>query len=681
MQSITEKLTTNTRVIKNHFTKYGDTFKAFKELINNSIQAGAKNIRINIVYNNSASCKSGIEKISILDDGSGVSFSEFKKKILQIGTKVKEKGQGIGRFSSFQIGELMKIETLAYDEKEKSFSKTLFGIDTTDLEDIELEKTDIKVDFQIFDEAGLTPYYRVDIEHLHHNTQAKIAKKNKITTNFLESNIAQSLFENYPYEIFNGKINFYVNENKLLRSDFVIDEPVFRNVIYTDKNGKEHNINFYFYNVRSNLNKVKVFFQIDNAGIKSVAYEYTYSSDWYTPDLGTWFIYIESDFFDIDLFRNLDIESLGEEEIKNLKNTVKESINEFFKARNKRFEKFVNSLENDKFYPYKDDQPASISQEVVFKKIAYLLEDEHHLIQRDEKIRNFLYPLLDKAISNGNIEYIFKKVLKLSEENLEKFHSLLQKTDLEDVIHFTSQVSEKLEFLSFLHELVYGEISKYLKERSQLHKIIENELWLFGENYNGAPHLWSDKKIGNILDELRYKFFGYSPSEEDENVIEVEGNMDDITDLFFYNERITDNDVREIMVVELKSPKCAIGQKELNQIDRYAFTIEENSALPSEKVKYKLLLISSKLNGYAKSKVKSQRENFKDNPFLYDRKTEKNIEVYVMAWSELIELNKRKLGYLHNQLSIKDKSVKEKFETEYPDLIDEKISAQLRKVL
>ena len=681
MKSITEKLTTNTRVIKNHLTKYSNTFKAFKELINNSIQANAKNIRIEVVYDNSIKTKSGIEKISIIDDGYGVSFSEFKNKILQIGTNVKDKGQGIGRFSSFQIGELMKIETLAYDEKEKKFSKTIFGIDTIDLKDIELEKTELRVEFQYFDEINLATYYKVEIENLHHNTQAKIAKNNKIVTDFLELNIAQSLFENYPYEIFNEKVNFYVNENKLTKSDFVIDQPLFKSVTHTDKKGKEHDINFYFYNIKSQLNKVKVFFQTENAGVKSVAYEYTYSSDWYTPDLGTWFIYVESDFFDIDLFRNLDLESLGEEEIKNLKNTIKESINDFFKVRNKRFENFVSSLENDKFYPYKDDKPASKSQEVVFKKVAYLLEDEHHLIQKDEKIRNFLYPLLDKAISNGNIEYIFRKVLKLSDENLEKFKSLLQKTDLEDVIQFASQVSEKLEFLNFLHELVYGEISKYLKERSQLHKIVENELWLFGENYNGAPHLWSDKKIGNILNELRDKFFGYNPSKDDENVIEVEGNLDDITDLFFYNERITDSDVREIMVVELKSPKCAIGQKELNQIDRYAFTIEENSALPSDKVKYKLLLISSKLNGYAKSKVKSQRENFRDSPFLYDKKTEKNIEVYVMSWSEIIELNKRKLGYLHNQLSIKDKSVKEKFEVEYPDLIDEKISAQLRMVV
>ena len=70
--------------------------------------------------------------------------------------------------------------------------------------------------------------------------------------------------------------------------------------------------------------------------------------------------------------------------------------------------------------------------------------------------------------------------------------------------------------MEFLHELTYGEISKHLKERSQLHKIVENELWLFGENYNGTPKLWSDKKIGNILVELRDKYFNYEPTEEEE---------------------------------------------------------------------------------------------------------------------------------------------------------------------
>ncbi|WP_395075854.1 ATP-binding protein [Flavobacterium sp.] len=679
MKTTSEKITTNTRVIKSHFTKYGDTFKAFKELINNSIQANSKNIRIEIKYNDLLTCKSSIEKITIIDDGHGVSKNNFKNTILEIGTNVKEKGQGIGRFSSFQIGELMKIDTLAFDEKENKFSRVLFGIDTTDLEDISLENVDLKVDYEYLDGKNHNSYYKVEIENLHHNIQTKLLSKNKITSNFLESNIAQSLFENFPYEIFNNNVSFFVNGNKLEKENFVIEKPSIKKITYTDKKGTDHLINFYFYNIKSSLKKVKVFFQTDNAGVKSVAHEYTYSSDWYTPDLGTWFIYVDSDFFDLDLFRNLDLETLGEEEIKKLKNEIKDTINEFFKNRNQKFEKFIINLENDKFYPYKERKPASTSQEVVFKKIAYLLEDEHHLIKEDNKIRNFLYPLLNKAISDGNIEYLFSKILKLSDENLIKFNSLLQKTDLEDVIQFASQVSEKLEFLNFLHELTYGEISKVLKERSQLHKIIENELWVFGENYNGTPHLWSDKKIGNILNQLHDTFLNYEPTKEDENLIE-ENNLDDITDLFFYNEKITDSDEREIMVVELKSPKCAIGLKEINQIDRYAFTLEQHSALPAEKVKYKLILISSKLNAYAKSKVKSQREIYKETPFLFDKKTDKNIEVYVMTWSEIIELNKRKLGYLHKQLTIKDKSVKEKFEEEYPELIDEKVHAQLRIV-
>lgn len=681
MTTTTKKITTNTRVIKDLLTKYRDTFQAFRELINNSLQAEAKTISINLEYVNEVATKSPIKTIQIVDDGIGVPYDEFDKRILEIGTTSKASGQGIGRFSSLQIGEIMHIETLGFNIEKNQFSTVNFSLDTLDFNDAQLEDTEFKVDYEYL-EGNHKPYYKVVIDHLHHNRNLKLAKRNRIHENFLSNNIDQAIFEHYPFEIFHNTVNFIINGKSLKRDDFVIGKPSKKTIDYTDKKGKLHSLNFYFYNIKSILNKVKVFFQTENAGLKSVAHEYTYSSDWYTPDLGTWFIYIESTMLNTDLFRNLDLESLGEAEITNLKNTIKETINEFFKAKNKRFEKFLKNLEKDKYYPYQNDEfPASKSQEILFKKVAYLLEDEHKLIQKDDKIRNFLYPLLDKAIGNGNIEYVFKQVLKLSEESLEKFHNLLEKTDLENVVHFASVVAEKTEFLEFLHELTYGEISRHMKERSQLHKIIEDQLWLFGENYNGTPKLWSDKKIGNILLELREKYFHYDPSLEDDNLIEEEeSGLNDITDLFFFNEKITDSDVKEIMVVELKSPKCAISKKELSQIDQYAFTIEQHSALPNDKVKYKLLLISSKLTHYAKSQVKTRRVLYPDDPFLYDRKTDKNIEVYVMEWSELIQQNNRKLGYLANKLEIKDRSVKIKFEKEYSELVDEKISAQLRLV-
>ena len=681
MSRTRKKITTNSRVVKEHLTNYKDTFQALTELLNNSIQANAKNIKLKIDYVGNALSKSPISKIEIIDDGHGVSYSEFADKILEIGTVSKTSGKGIGRFGAFQIGDEMKIETIGFDSTESKYSKTSFTLNSNALNNVKFNEVEFDIDYEYFDAKSVATEYKVSINALHHNKQETVLKKNKLTESFLNKNIKYSIFERYPNEIFNNTVSFSINGDSITKDDFVIGKPsVLRNK-FIDKKGVEHATSFYFYNIKSEMNKVKVFFQVDNSGIKSIAHEFTYSSDWYTDELGTWFIYVESPMMIIDLFRNLDIESLGEQQVTEYKHFVKETINSFFKAKNKRFEKFITTLEQDIYYPYKDgNKPSSEIHEIVFKKVAYLIEDEHKLLQKNNKIREFIYLLLNQSISNGHIEEIFNKVLNLNNDNLIKFHSLLEKTDLEDIVHFSSQVAEKNEFLDFFHELTYGEISKVLKERSQLHKILEKNLWLFGENYNGTPHVWSDRKIENIFNEIREKHFNYEPTKEDENLIELEGKgLNDITDLFFFNEKILDDETKEIMVVELKSPKCSIGQKELNQIDKYAYTIEKHSSLPNDKVKYKLILVSSKLNDYAKSKMKSASETHK-KPFLYDIKSEKNIEIYVIEWKELIEQNKRKLNYLSSKLTVKDVSVKDKFEVEYSELIDKKVSAQLRKV-
>ena len=166
---------------------------------------------------------------------------------------------------------------------------------------------------------------------------------------------------------------------------------------------------------------------------------------------------------------------------------------------------------------------------------------------------------------------------------------------MESVIHFNSEVAEKIEFLDFLHELNYGKISTYILERKQLHKIVEKQLWLFGESYNGVPNmLWSDKKIMKIFEELRSQYMIYEPTMEDENLIEIKGEgLNDITDLFFTNEKPMDDGSKEFMTIELKAPKCKISQKELTQIRKYAFAIESTAATPKHKAKYKLLLISA----------------------------------------------------------------------------------------
>jgi len=673
----TRQLSTHSRVVKELLTRYRDTFTAFCELLNNSLQAKATRIDLVIDYTGSAASRTSLTRIEVTDNGQGVSASEFEDKILLIGTNVKKDGQGVGRFGALQLGEKMTIDSVAFDPAGHHYTRIHFPLDTSAISSA-LSKVNLEYDVETL-KKKTNPYYRVTIEKLHHNKQGKIHLRNKISEKFSSEAIRQSLFEKYPLQIFHREVEFTINGATLNPTSFVVGQPTLKKTMYIDLKGTEHPFDIHFYQVQSDLHKVKVFFYIDNAGIKSVAQEFTYSSDWYTPDLGTWFIYLDAPFFSSDLFRNIDLDSLGDEEIKNLKEFIKDNVNDFFKANNKRFEKFIAGLEKDSSYPKSFETPMSDSRELVFQKIAYIVEDEYKLMdQKNEKIRGLFYSLIDKALANGHVEEVFTKVADLSDDNMRKFHQLLEQTELENIIAFSSAVAAKLQFIDFLHELTYGDVSRVLLERSQLHKIIERELWLFGEAYNGCPHLWSDKKIGNILEELRQKFLDYPPSKEDGNLIQEVDGLDNITDLFFLNEKVLDNEDREIMVVELKSPRCAIGKKELQQIDEYAFTVESYPGLPKENTRYKFILVSSRLTPYAKSKLKSSREKY-SIPFLYDRKAGKNIEVYVVEWSELIELNRRKLGYLSSKLEVKNRTVKEKFEAEYSAIINEKVAARLTR--
>lgn len=671
---------TNSRVIKDLLTQYKNTFYAFCELINNSIQEKSTSIDIKIDYSKTELTKAPVKKIIIKDNGNGVSLADFDKKILEIGTDVKKGGQGVGRFAALQIGSNVEIETVGYDDKIKKYTKVNLPINSALFENRKLVDMNFPANEEILIGKRNT-YYQVTIKALHHNQNIKTDKKNKIAKELLEENIRLSLFEQYPYEIFNDTVKFIVNGKKLHKSEFIHEKPVRKKVNFIDAKGNEHAVEFYFYKVKLVDNKAKVFFQVNNGGLKTVANTYHYSSEWFTQDMGSWYIYIESPLFTFELFKNIDMDELGDEGIDRLKSFAKDTITDFFISINKTFELFTHKL-RDTYPAYFDPKnAASETQQVVFEQFAYIAEQQFKLLEKDNKIKDVLYPLMERAIADGNIIEILDSLLKSDKKTTDKFKKLLDITDLESVVQFNTEVAEKLEFLDFLHELNYGQISTHILERKQLHKIVEKQLWLFGESYNGVPNiLWSDKKVLKIFEDLRDLYMLYEPTKEDENLADIKGEgLSDITDLFFTNEKPLDDETKEFMIVELKAPKCKISQKELAQIKKYAFAIESTSSIPKHKTRYKLLLISAGITAQAKSEIKSLSTVYK-TPFLIERKQDVDIEIYMMTWSELISIQRTKLNYLSKQLKIKDKSVKQKFEEEYPHLINQKMRTMLKKV-
>ena len=97
---------------------------------------------------------------------------------------------------------------------------------------------------------------------------------------------------------------------------------------------------------------------------------------------------------------------------------------------------------------------------------------------------------------------------------------------------------------------------------------------------------------------------------------------------------------------------------------------------------YKILLISSEITDTTRIKLEGVTTWLdKDTRFLYSSYNQHgyDIKLYIMEWGELIELNKMKLAYLSESLNVKPEDVGEKFEREYPQLLDEKSRNRLNQ--
>lgn len=671
------KFTTNSRLVNELFANYISTFAAFCELINNSIQAKAKNIRIDIDYTpNTELHPLIIRQIAIKDDGWGVHTKELEKKILDIGTANKAGGKGIGRFAAFQIGKSIEIETVGYSDEDKTYSKAIIPLAFENFgNNVNVSEIDLDTKEEILNGKHST-YYQVVISQLYDSTITDAEPKKKIIDKFLKDKIAEAIFERHPLKIFNKEVSFYINGVFLDPKDFVKGTPTKKVITYSDKKGDSYKILFDFMQIRK-IDKIKVFLITMNAGIQTIASGFEYDATWLSPKIGGWFVYIGSDTLPSDMYRNVDLDGL-DENVRHYKEFVKNQLNDFFREKNKEFDNFTEKLKSDEFYPYKE-KSSSQSKVILFDKLAYLVEDKYNILNEQNRLREIVYPLIDRTISDGHLDSILRSVLKLNNKMLSKFSELLEKTELENIIEFSDKVASKLENLDFLEKLVYSDIAKSVKERKELHKFLERMLWIFGEEYNDSTRLLSDKNLENNLLELREKTLKYKVSKDDDNECELsDRSLKSITDLFIYSEKIIDLNKREVLIVELKAPRVKISPKELDQVMKYAQEVEEMGVFP-DRLNYKILLVSSDINKRARFDIEG-RQKGQENPYFYFKNEQGNIEVWVIKWSAIIENVKRKLKYMSHVLETKDVDVQAKAKHDFADIEFGRTSSTLKKV-
>jgi hypothetical protein len=301
-------------------------------------------------------------------------------------------------------------------------------------------------------------------------------------------------------------------------------------------------------------------------------------------------------------------------------------------------------------YPY-SGEPTSTVEEIgrqVFDVVAKQVQDYLPGFGDDIQATRFSMRLMRQALEDSpkHLQTVINELLALPDDKQKDLAALIDSgTSFIQIIDLARQVTDRLTFVEALRILLFSKLSRnQLLERKQLHKIVEQNAWLFGEEYILGV---SDQSLDAVLVEhLRQHKSKYS--KRDLKKVRRDDGSRGIVDLMLSRSIIHPGRQRvEHLVVELKRPKVKIGSKELDQTIDYAKSVANDPQFKNTETIWRFWAVSNELDVRAEERARQ-----KDKPVgLVHDDTVFNMQVWAMSWGTLIEQCNRRLHWVKEQLS------------------------------
>ena len=235
----------------------------------------------------------------------------------------------------------------------------------------------------------------------------------------------------------------------------------------------------------------------------------------------------------------------------------------------------VEDFKAEKSYPF-EAEPKNVPERVIRKVFDIVATAATPVLEKmDVEQRRFSMKLMRVAVETdpSAVQKVLREVLRLPEERIEEMASLFERTTLERIITSSHSILNRLDFLAGLRTIVFdAEAQKATTERRQLHKILERESWLFGDEWTLTA---SDETLRRVLvkhlsalgEDVEYA--DVMPKSQAEGAVLI-------PDLVLSGSASSYSKSREYLVVELKRPSVTLGKPELDQIEAYANAITDD---------------------------------------------------------------------------------------------------------
>lgn len=359
--------------------------------------------------------------------------------------------------------------------------------------------------------------------------------------------------------------------------------------------------------------------------------------------------YLKTDYFkELDKTGQLDMEELNPD-VQALIKAANDEMKRYFRRRSAEdTASLVQTWKEEKIYPY-EGAPLDKVEEAerqVFDVVAINLND--YLQDFNESAptnKKFTFNLIKQALRSNpeSLQRIFEDVLKLPKDQQNDLAELLEKTTLPAIIRSAKIVANRLDFLKGLEQLIFGKESKQkLLERDQLHKILEKETWLFGENF----HLTiTDSSLDEVLKKHLEKL-GERNDPKQGPVLREDGTSGRIDLMLARSIPQSNPQEQEYLVVELKRPSKKIDTEVLGQIKSYAFAVAQDERFRDTKTRWVFWAVSNEITNDARREARQQG---KPEGMVHDD-SEQRLTIWAKSWGQIIQEAKARHEYFHQQL-------------------------------
>ncbi len=623
------------------------------EVVYNSVDAGASKIDINVTINNNQSGDLfGSFNLSIADNGCGIPIDEegFKKSFTtyQDSPKKDKVGmygkRGSGRYKYLKLvdSRLSKLNIYTKHDSDTYHIKYLieddtigFSVDKTINSEIQnLFYDDIKT-IVLFEDINKDSFEFIKNSEMNDNDLA-----------LLISNIKELVTIHIADALISKKVNVKVNNDFIDVNTYIFQK---KEEEYRIENIR-FDINYIVWNEKLKLKKSKHILYFDDKS----SYLFTTPSGSHRDTFGD-ITYAHTIFVRSEYFKSLDemiytqnVTRTSDKQLNELQyhivsvfRTIQMKIwNSNTHKVSKSYQNIISNIENEKIV---DEVYHAMTMPFIYNQ----------KLNPNEKIKGIIGRLIKVLVQVSPNSYLdnIKYIADLKDNENEIFDYVRRNLDIIDIVMQKEKYLRYLDILNHFDDMVNGSGKKNTKERTELQKVIEKNLWIIDEAYEDLlPDSFAgDKALKTIFKEFGMQIYNDPDIINIISKITKKEDLNKVPDLFI---PITNNDEKIIYIIELKKPTVQVNgniimevqEKYLKILDKLAKNLNEN---------YKIIAyaISSEKTGFVSSswgdlekdnhiiKVRLWKELINDAKKRYNDKLETiNLELKNSKWTNVEDL-------------------------------------------